>query len=146
MSRRLKVLELIKRYKELKEEQAKIELLKTKNLIKKLREEKEKARKERTLIYQKMEKKKVMNVEEFLTYFNTTNFLRERENIFQREIEEQKEIAENWRNEVIKFHNEKRIVERIRDRVKQELAREEEKRFFKEMDELTVLKIRKSEV
>ena len=53
--------------------------------------------------------------------------------------------AERWREELIRFHNEKRLVERLRDKVRQEWLREQEKSFFKEMDELTILKTKVSE-
>jgi flagellar biosynthesis chaperone FliJ len=145
MSRRLKVLELMTRYKELKEEQAKIELFKTQQLLKKLVEEKQKAKEGRNKLYQEMEKKKVMNAEEFLNYFNSVNFLREKERIFESKIKNQEKKAERWREELIRFHNEKRLVERLRDKVRQEWLREQEKSFFKEMDELTILKTKVSE-
>jgi len=145
MSRRLKVLELMTRYKELKEEQAKIELFKTQQLLKKLVEEKQKAKEGRNKLSQEMEKKKVMNAEEFLNYFNSVNFLREKERIFESKIKNQEKKAERWREELIRFHNEKRLVERLRDKVRQEWLREQEKSFFKEMDELTILKTKVSE-
>ena len=60
-------------------------------------------------------------------------------------LKNQEKKAERWREELIRFHNEKRLVERLRDKVRQEWLREQEKSFFKEMDELTILKTKVSE-
>jgi len=146
MRRRVKLLKFLTWYKTLQEEQAKIRVINCKNNLEKLLQEKNKVIIFRKNSYNMLEKKRLLNSEELKYILFQAEKSSEFEDILNKKIKMQKEELKNLLNFLEKAYKEKKLMETLKNKAQQLLSIESIKKFYREMDDLILLRIGRKNV
>ena len=146
MRRRVKLLKFLTWYKTLQEEQAKIRVINCRINLEKLLQEKNKVIIFRKNSYEMLEKKRLFNSEELKYILFQTEKSLEFEDILNKKIKIQKEELKNLLNLLEKAYKEKKLMETLKNKSQQLLSMENIKKFYKEMDDLILLRIGRKNV
>ncbi len=139
MKKKLKLLNFLFWYKNLKENIAKQELFLCQQVLKELHKKKEELKKEIAESYQKIEKNNILKGEEVRNFFLELQNLLEMRNKIEIEIYSKKKERERLLEILKEKYKEKKVAEILKDKVESLWIREEERRFINEMNELVLL-------
>ncbi len=140
MKRKLKLLALLSWYKGLQQEQAKIRVINCKINLEKLLNEKISLINQRKETYNILEKKKLISSEEIKYFlFQSEKNLKFQE-LLDKKIEIQKKELENLLMTLEKTYKERKTIEILRNKTQQLWFLENLRKFYKEMDDLTIIR------
>lgn len=140
MQRKIKLLKLLSWYKELQEERYKVRVYQALLNLQKLLEEKKLIEEEYRDCVKYLEKKKTFSgseVKEWLYYLNT---LLEFSQIADKKVKTQKEHLEELKEELKRRNQEKRLMEKLKEKAQRNFHIEEIKEELKVIDEITLLR------
>jgi hypothetical protein len=140
MKKKLKILKLLTWYKGLQEEQVKIRVINCRINLEKLLQEKETIISLRKNYYDSLEKKSVFTAEEFKYKLFQIEKNKEFENLLNKKIDMQNEELKTLLKLLEKTYKERKLMENVKNRVKHIWDLENIKRFYKEMDDLVLLR------
>lgn len=140
MKDKLKVLKILAWYKELKEEQTKAKMLQAKQVYQGLLAEKEKMIKEKEEDLKDLQTKKVLTAEELKAYLERLEIFFSIKEQLEEKIEAQKRELDLLLEELRQTHQEKRVAEVLRDKTYRHFHEESLKNFYRQMDDLMMLK------
>jgi hypothetical protein len=140
MKKKLKILKLLTWYKGLQEEQAKIRVINCRINLEKLLQEKETIISLRKNYYDSLEKKCVFTAEEFKYKLFQIEKNKEFENLLNKKIDMQNEELKTLLKLLEKVYKERKLMENVKNKVKHIWDLENIKRFYKEMDDLVLLR------
>lgn len=140
MKRKLKLLALLSWYKGLQQEQAKIRVINCKINLEKLLNEKINLINQRKQTYNLLEKKKLLSSEEIKYFlFQNEKNLKFQE-LLDKKINIQKKELENLLMSLEKTYKERKTIEILRNKTQQLWFLENLRKFYKEMDDLTIIR------
>ncbi|MBO8143055.1 MAG: hypothetical protein H0Z16_00490 [Thermodesulfobacterium sp.] len=140
MKRKLEVLKLLTWYKHLQEEQAKIRVVNCKINLEKLLKEKDAVISFRKNCYNTLEKERILNGEELKYMLFLAERSSEFENKLSQKIDMQKKELENLLGLLEKAYKERKLMETSKNKVQQLWNAENIKKFYREMDDLILLR------
>jgi len=140
MKRKLEVLKLLTWYKHLQEEQAKIRVVNCKINLEKLLKEKDAVISFRKNCYNTLEKERILNGEELKYMLFLAERSSEFENKLSQKIDMQKKELENLLGLLEKAYKERKLMETSKNKVQQLCNVENIKKFYREMDDLILLR------
>jgi len=140
MKRKLEVLKLLTWYKHLQEEQAKIRVVNCKINLEKLLKEKDAVISFRKNCYNTLEKERILNGEELKYMLFLAERSSEFENKLSQKIDMQKKELENLLSLLEKTYKERKLMETSKNKVQQLWNAENIKKFYREMDDLILLR------
>ncbi|MCD6547966.1 MAG: hypothetical protein J7K10_00655 [Thermodesulfobacterium sp.] len=140
MKRKLEVLKLLTWYKHLQEEQAKIRVVNCKINLEKLLKEKDAIISFRKNCYNTLEKERILNGEELKYMLFLAERSSEFENKLSQKIDMQKKELENLLGLLEKAYKERKLMETSKNKVQQLWNAENIKKFYREMDDLILLR------
>ncbi|RKX59325.1 MAG: hypothetical protein DRP29_04835 [Thermodesulfobacteriota bacterium] len=140
MRRKLKLLNLLTRYKELKEEEIKNKVFICRMNLEKILKEKEEISKRKKECYKHIQNKKFLTGEELKNLLFEKDRCLELEKISEEKIKEQKEELESFLKLLENVHKEKRLMENLYEKNYRFWLSEQERKILKEIDDLVLLK------
>ena len=140
MKKKLEILKLLTWYKSLQEEQAKIRVINCRINLEKLLQEKETIISLRRDYYDSLEKKCVFTAEELKYRLFQIKKNKEFENLLNKKIDMQNEELKTLFKLLEKAYKERKLMEISKNKVKHIWDLENIKRFYKEMDDLVLLR------
>jgi len=140
MKRKLEVLKLLTWYKHLQEEQAKVRVVNCKINLEKLLKEKDAIISFRKNCYNTLEKERILNGEELKYMLFLAERSSEFENKLSQKIDMQKKELENLLGLLEKAYKERKLMETSKNKVQQLWNAENIKKFYREMDDLILLR------
>ncbi len=140
MRRRLEVLKLLTWYKSLREEQAKMEVANCRLNLEKLKQKKDSIISLRKNCYTLLEKERVLSGGDLKYVMSQIERASEFEKTIDNQIEMQKKELIKLLNALEKAYKERKLMERVRDKVQQLWNMEMVKKHYKEMDDLVILR------
>lgn len=146
MRRQVKLLKFLTWYKTLQEEQAKLRVINCKINLEKLLQEKKEIINFRKNNYDMLGKKRLFNGEELKYILFQTEKSLEFEDMLDKKIKMQKEELKNLLDLLEKAYKEKKLMETLKNKAQQLLSIESIKKFYKEMDDLILLRIGRKNV
>ncbi|MCD6489364.1 MAG: hypothetical protein J7K20_01375 [Thermodesulfobacterium sp.] len=141
MKRKLEVLKLLTWYKYLQEEQAKIRVINCKINLEKLLKEKEAIISFRKNCYSTLEKERILNGEELKYRLFLAEKSSKFENKLKQKIDMQKKEFENLLALLEKTYKDRKLMETSKNKVQQLWNIENIKKFYREMDDLILLRM-----
>ncbi len=140
MKRRLKLLGLLSWYKGLQEEQTKIRLNNCRMNLQKLLDEKTSLINQRKETYNILEKKKLLSSEEIKYFLFKNEKILEFQELLNKKIEIQKKELENLLAVLEKAYKERKTMEILKNKTQQLWFLDNLRKFYREMDDLTILR------
>lgn len=140
MKRKLEILRLLTWYKSLQEEQAKIRVINCRINLEKLLQEKESIISLRKNYYTNLEKERFFNSEELKYRLFQIEKNKDFENLLNKKIDMQKEELSNLLSLLEKAYKERKLMEISKNKVQQMWNIENIKKFYREMDDLILLR------
>jgi len=140
LPKRLRLFKLLTWYKELQEEQAKLRIYHARVNLEKLLQEKRLLEEEYEESLQHLKAKRAFSAEELRGWLNYFEVLKEFREISEKKVKTQEEHLESLKNELIKINREKRLMERLHEKALFRVNLEEAKKFFKDLDDLVLLR------
>ncbi len=137
--RKLKILKLLSWLKELEEEQSKVRLFSASLYYQKLLEEKRIIEEEYKDCLNYIQGKKSFSGEELKEWLFYLERLKEFQGISEKKIEAQREIVNQLQEELIKRHQERRLMERLREKGQRRLEIERTKREWQYLEDLFLI-------
>ncbi|NPA39782.1 MAG: hypothetical protein GXO57_05010 [Thermodesulfobacteria bacterium] len=144
MREKLRTYKLLTWYKKLREEQIQAELNKQKKVAQEISQKIKEVKTQREKKYEEMENKKVFTGEELLSKFTEIFQLQELEKRFNHELEEKKKEINFLFQRLMQEFKERQLMERLTEKTEEAWRFEELKKFYKEMDDLVVLRYKRS--
>ena len=144
MREKLRTYKLLTWYKKLREEQTQAELNKQKKVAQEISQKIKEVKTQREKKYEEMENKKVFTGEELLSKFTEIFQLQELEKRFNHELEEKKKEINFLFQRLMQEFKERQLMERLTEKTEEAWRFEELKKFYKEMDDLVVLRYKRS--
>ncbi len=143
MREKLRVYRLLSWYKKLKEEQIQSQVARLKKELNDLQEKKAEVVWEREKRYQELSKKRKMTAEELRGFFSDIEALKNLEQQIVKNIEFKAKELENTSKTLIEAYKQRRLMETLTKKTEDLWRFEETKRFYKELDDLVVLRYKK---
>ncbi|MDF2953633.1 MAG: hypothetical protein OD816_000878 [Thermodesulfobacterium sp.] len=140
MKKKLEVLKLLTWYKHLQEEQAKIRVVNCKINLEKLLKEKDAVISFKKNCYNTLEKERILNGEELKYMLFLAERSSEFENKLSQKIDMQKKELKNLLSILEKAYKERKLMETSKNKVQQLWNAENIKKFYREMDDLILLR------
>ncbi|PMP68182.1 MAG: hypothetical protein C0190_01940 [Thermodesulfobacterium geofontis] len=140
MKRKLEILKLLTWYKGLQEEQAKVRVINCRINLEKLLQEKETIISLRRLYFDTLEKERIYNVEELKYKLFQIEKNKDLENLLNKKIDMQKDELKNLLNLLEKAYKERKLMEISKNKVQQMWNMEKIKKFYRDMDDLILLR------
>ncbi len=140
MRKKLEILKLLTWYKSLQEEQTKIRVINCRINLEKLLQEKETIISLRKSYYDSLEKGCIFSAEEFKYRLFQIEKNKEFEILLNKKIDMQNEELKTLLKLLEKAYKERKLMEISKNKVKQIWDLENIKRFYKEMDDLVLLR------
>ncbi|QER41630.1 hypothetical protein F1847_02295 [Thermodesulfobacterium sp. TA1] len=140
MRNKLRALKTLAWYKELKEEQAKATLLQAKQVYQILLKEKENLIKEKEEAFKGLENKKVLTAEELKTYLEILEVFFVAKEELETKIKTQEREIDLLLEALKNAYQEKRVAEILRDKTYRLFYEEGLKNFYRQMDDLMVIR------
>lgn len=139
MKRKLKVLNFLIWYKNLYENITKQELSLCQQSIKELQRKKKEVERDIVEEYEKIAQRKILDGREITNYFLEIQNLTEIKKRIEKEVLKKEREKEQLLEVLRGRYKERRLVEILRDKVEELWMKEEERRFFNEMNEIVLL-------
>lgn len=140
MKRKLEILKLLTWYKGLQEEQAKIRVINCRTNLKKLLQEKEEITSLRKNCYSFLEKERILSGEELKYILFQAEKSLEFEKAINKKIETQREELKSLLKILEKAYKERKLMETSKNKVQQLWNMEITKKFYRELDDLILLR------
>lgn len=140
MRRKIKLFQLLTWYKELQEEKTRIRIQETKLLLEKLLSEKAILEEEYGDCVNYLQNQKSFTGEELRNWLSYLETLKEFIQLSEKKIETQKKYLEDLQAELLRKHQEKRLMERLSSKFLRNYEIEKAKAFLKELDDLVLLR------
>lgn len=140
MKRKLEILKLLTWYKSLQEEQVKIRVINCRINLEKLLQEKKTIISLRKNHYNALEKAYILNGEELKYKLFLIEKSKDFENLLNKKIDMQNEELKNLINILEKAYKERKLMETSKNKVQQMWNMENIKKFYREMDDLILLR------
>ena len=143
MREKVRTYRFIAWYKKLKEEQTQAELNKQKKAAEEISQKIKEVKGQKEEKYEEMRNKRIFTGEELLSKFTEIFQLQELEKRFNNELENRKKEINALFQRLMQEFKERQLMERLTERTEEMWRFEELKRFYKEMDDLVVLKYKR---
>ena len=145
MREKLKVYKLLTWYKKVREDKVQSELSKKRKELSELKKEKEKLIRQKKELYKRLYEQKTVSAERLKSTFYEANTLNALVEKLEGSISLKKREVEKTKHQLMEAFKERRLMERLTEKTEEAWRFEETKRFYKELDDLVILRYEKAE-
>ncbi len=140
MENKIRILKLLTWYKGVKEEQAKLKVFKARMELNRFLQEKQRLLKEKKETYKELKEKKVISSQELRDYILRMEKLLGDQDVLERKIKQKEEELNRLYKLLEEAYKERKLMENLKDRTIKEWLFEKNRLFYREMDELAILR------